>query len=62
MNGGPGCSSLDALLNEHGPFLIPNGEFTFAAKNKYSWNNIANMIYLEAPAGVGFSTNHDPSF
>lgn len=61
MNGGPGCSSLHGFLTEHGPFRIqPDGKtlqpFPFA------WNQVANMIYLEAPAGVGFSYSDDGNY
>ncbi|EOY08723.1 Peptidase S10 [Theobroma cacao] len=60
LNGGPGCSSIGAgALTEHGPFK-PNGETM--EKNKYSWNKEANMLYLESPAGVGFSYSANNSF
>jgi len=53
LTGGPGCSSLDALLQENGPIHIyPNGSLY---DNQYAWNKIANVLYLESPVWVGFS-------
>ncbi|KAK7278978.1 hypothetical protein RJT34_24019 [Clitoria ternatea] len=60
LNGGPGCSSVGAgAFVEHGPFKpSENG----LLKNDYSWNKEANMLYLESPAGVGFSYSANKSF
>lgn len=58
-NGGPGCSGLIGFLTEQGPFrplqnlsLVPT---------EFPWNQNANMLFIEQPAGVGFSYSDDPS-
>ncbi|XP_031484692.1 serine carboxypeptidase-like 27 isoform X1 [Nymphaea colorata] len=61
LNGGPGCSSIAyGAAEELGPFHIhPDGRTLFL--NKYAWNNLANMLFLESPAGVGFSYTNTSS-
>jgi len=54
FNGGPGCSSMLGFMQEHGPWIIDDGE-DYIKPNPYSWNRRANMLYIESPAGVGFS-------
>ncbi|KAI5069244.1 hypothetical protein GOP47_0015545 [Adiantum capillus-veneris] len=59
MNGGPGCSSFDGFIYEHGPFSFEmnstSGGLPILTVNPYSWTKVASIIYLESPAGVGFS-------
>lgn len=54
LTGGPGCSSTLALLAENGPCKVnKDGEGTSANPN--SWTESAHVLWLDQPAGVGFS-------
>lgn len=55
LNGGPGCSSLAGFLTEQGPFRVSKNDSKTLILNEYRWNQVASVIFLEAPAGVGFS-------
>ncbi|KAL3634733.1 hypothetical protein CASFOL_021787 [Castilleja foliolosa] len=63
LNGGPGCSSLGiGAFRENGPFRPTAQQDGILVRNNYSWNKVANMLYLESPAGVGFSYSTNKSF
>ncbi|KAK3137202.1 hypothetical protein QOZ80_5BG0449090 [Eleusine coracana subsp. coracana] len=61
LNGGPGCSSVAYGASEElGAFRIrPDGATLFL--NKYRWNKEANILFLDSPAGVGFSYTNTTS-
>lgn len=58
-NGGPGCSSMAGLLQENGPFytrVIDAGKQEVGLRySSFTWNDNANMVYIDHPIGVGFS-------
>ncbi|XP_051146958.1 uncharacterized protein LOC127262351 [Andrographis paniculata] len=61
LNGGPGCSSFgNGAMTELGPFRV-NPDTKTLWHNEYAWNNVANVIFLESPAGVGFSYSNRSS-
>ncbi|PKI74609.1 hypothetical protein CRG98_004936 [Punica granatum] len=61
LNGGPGCSSVAyGAAEEIGPFRIqPDGRTLDL--NPYAWNKLANLLFLDSPAGVGFSYSNTTS-
>lgn len=54
LNGGPGSSSMFGLFNEVGPCLLQQDSRNTTA-NPWAWNNNASLLFLDQPAGVGFS-------
>ena len=54
FNGGPGCSSMGAFMQENGPIAIDDGE-DYIKKNPQPWTKRANVLWIESPAGVGWS-------
>eukprot|EP00658_Telonema_sp_P-2_P050050 TRINITY_DN38110_c0_g1_i1.p1 TRINITY_DN38110_c0_g1~~TRINITY_DN38110_c0_g1_i1.p1 ORF type:complete len:192 (+),score=30.80 TRINITY_DN38110_c0_g1_i1:267-842(+) len=53
--GGPGGSAITGLYMEMGYFQVDeNGPRV----NPHAWNQVANMLYLESPAGAGFESGY----
>ncbi|XP_058007367.1 serine carboxypeptidase-like 18 isoform X3 [Hevea brasiliensis] len=60
LTGGPGCSALSAIFYEIGPITFNHSNFSWETLptlilNPYSWTKVANIIFLDAPVGTGFS-------
>ncbi|KAF2770053.1 alpha/beta-hydrolase [Teratosphaeria nubilosa] len=53
LNGGPGCSSMDGAMMEVGPYRV-NEDGTLRI-NDGSWDEFANLLFVDNPVGTGFS-------
>ncbi|XP_039043333.1 serine carboxypeptidase 1-like [Hibiscus syriacus] len=61
LNGWPGWSSIgNGAMMELGPFRV-NKDGKTLHRNQYTWNKDANIIFLESPAGVGFTYSNRTS-
>jgi cathepsin A (carboxypeptidase C) len=54
LTGGPGCASEIALFYENGPYQFEADGKTLKS-NPYSWNDKANLLYVDQPVGTGYS-------
>ncbi|KAF6159735.1 hypothetical protein GIB67_029993 [Kingdonia uniflora] len=59
LTGGPACSGFSGFVYEIGPvhFVVAeyDGSLPKLMLNPYSWTNVANIIFVDAPVGTGFS-------
>jgi carboxypeptidase C (cathepsin A) len=54
--GGPGCSSELATFAENGPWTFQDpSNVSSLVVNPQSWNQRANVVYIDQPVGTGFS-------
>ncbi|KAK9270391.1 hypothetical protein L1049_025970 [Liquidambar formosana] len=64
LTGGPGCSTLSALLYEIGPLNFGiaeyNGSLPTLVLNPNSWTKVSSIIFVDLPVGTGFSYAKTP--
>ena len=58
--------SDSGFLQEIGPYYLEDGqaykEGDDLTWNEFSWHNVSNLLFLETPAGVGYSYNLDTKY
>jgi carboxypeptidase D len=60
LNGGPGCSSMDGAMMEIGPYRVRGGgQLEY---NNGSWDEFANLLFVDQPVGTGFSYVNTDSY
>ncbi|KAJ6518365.1 alpha/beta-hydrolase [Mycena vulgaris] len=60
LQGGPGSSGMIALTTENGPIhLQPNNSWFV---NEFSWDTLADTIWIDQPVGTGFSTSDSTGY
>nr|POE52783.1 serine carboxypeptidase-like 1 [Quercus suber] len=59
LTGGAGCSGFSGLVYEMGPLSFDYAKSKSNSPklmlNPYSWTKVANIIFVDAPVGTGFS-------
>ncbi len=58
LEGGPGYTSAAGIYMHGGPYIVDNmtGEIV---RNNFSWNNVADVVYVDQPAGTSFSYSNE---
>jgi serine carboxypeptidase-like clade 1 len=66
LNGGPGCTSKIGFVQEISPYCLDASQKYEAQDilkfNPYGWSNLTNMLFIDSPAGVGYSINKDVNY
>ncbi|CAO3637074.1 unnamed protein product [Cunninghamella blakesleeana] len=55
LNGGPGCSSLSGIFKGVGPCTVINDNTKDGYDERGAWNRKSNLLFIDQPAGTGFS-------
>ncbi|KAJ2158255.1 Cell death protease [Coemansia sp. RSA 552] len=60
LNGGPGCTSMDGLFMENGPYSFESS--SHLGFRDYSFTQQFDVLYIDQPFGTGFSMTSDDGY